>query len=281
VHPLPQAGAGRHGRRPVDALRHRPGAGPGLLTAYGADLARAHHEGFGDLARQAAATLTGVLAQAGITGGLVVDLGSGSGILARILTDAGYDVLGFDISDDMVRLAARNAPGARFVRAPLLDADLPPCVAVTAVGEVLNYAFDARTGLDHLAPLFRRMAASLLAGGVVLFDVAGPGRAGPTGKREGFADSDRWTIRHVAEEDLERTTLVRSITLFSRDGNGYRRHDERHVLRLYRPHDVENSLVAAGFMGVRRLRRYGRLDLPAGLTGFLATAGATPARAYP
>lgn len=246
-----------------------------LTDIYGADLARAHHEGFGDVARGAAATLLAALGPtAGPTGGpfggLVVDLGAGSGILARLLTDAGYRVLGFDLSGDMVRLARSHAPAARFVRAALLDADIPPCVAVTAVGEVLNYAFDPRTGAEHLVPLFRRGAASLLPGGLVLFDVAGPGRAGPTGRREGSADGDGWTIRFVTEEDADSSTVVRTITLVSRDGDADRRHDERHVLRLYRPDDVEEALLAAGLGDVRRLVRYGDFDLPTGLTGFLA-----------
>ncbi len=202
----------------------------------------------------------------------MVDLGSGSGILARLLTDAGYDVLGVDISDDMVRLAARHAPAARFVRAPLIDVDIPPCVAVTAVGEVLNYAFDPRSGLEHLLPLFQRVAGALRPGGVFLFDVAGPGRGGPTGRREHFADADGWTIRAVHVEDIDEATLVRHITLVTRDGDAYRRHDERHVLRLYQPDDVEAALAEAGLEDVHRLRRYRDFDFPPGLTGYLAAS---------
>jgi len=244
-----------------------------VTAAYGPDLARAHHDGFGDFARQAAVTLIRTLDQARVTGGLVVDLGSGSGILARLLTDAGYDVVGFDISDAMVRLASRHAPAAQFVRASLLDVEIPPCVAVSAIGEVLNYAFDPRSGLDRLPPLFRRVAASLTAGGVFVFDVAGPGRAGPTGRREHFADGDGWTIRSVAEEHPDEATLVREVTLVTRDGDTYRHGHERHVLRLYRPDDVEAALLAAGLADVRRLDRYGDLDFPPRLTGFLAATG--------
>src|SRR5205085_1935385 len=160
-----------------------------------------HHEGFGDLARHAAAALLDALGDAGQTGGLVVDLGSGSGILARLVTDVGFDVLGIDISADMVRLASAHAPGARFLHGPLLDADIPPCLAVTAVGEVLNYAFDVRTDLNQMTSLLRRIQVSLRPGGVLLFDVAGPGRAGPTRRRESSSATDNWTIRALAEED--------------------------------------------------------------------------------
>jgi SAM-dependent methyltransferase len=245
-------------------------AGPGpLIGAYGPELARVHHEGFGDIARQAAALLLDALAAAGHTDGLVVDLGSGSGILTRLVTDAGFDGLGFDLSPDMVRLASAHAPAARFVEAAVLDADIPPCVAVAAVGEIVNYAFDPRTDLEHLAPLFRRVRESLQPGGVLLFDSAGPGRAGPTGRREGVVESDGWTIRSVAEEDEDRDgpRLVRRALLVTADGA---HHDETHVLRLYRPAEVEALLAEAGFGDVRRLTHYRDFELPVGLTGFLA-----------
>ena len=35
----------------------------------------------------------------------MIDLGCGSGILSRLVSEAGYDVLGLDISEAMVKLA--------------------------------------------------------------------------------------------------------------------------------------------------------------------------------
>ena len=107
---------------------------------YGPDQAIIHDREFGDLSRRAAAYLRPLLDEAGLRHGTVVDLGCGSGILASILTDAGYDVLGVDVSQDMIELASANAPKASFRRGSLLDVDLPPAVAVTAIGEALNYA---------------------------------------------------------------------------------------------------------------------------------------------
>ena len=52
------------------------------------------------------------------------------------------------------------------------------CAAVTAVGECLNYSFDAKNCLPALRRLFRRIFSALEAGGIFIFDVAGPGRAG-------------------------------------------------------------------------------------------------------
>ena len=70
--------------------------------------------------------------------GTVVDLGCGSGILAHDVTQAAYSVVGIDVSDAMVAIARDRAPQAEFRFSSFFSADFPTCVAVTAIGEVLN-----------------------------------------------------------------------------------------------------------------------------------------------
>jgi SAM-dependent methyltransferase len=53
----------------------------------------------------------------------VADLGCGTGTLAGLLTDEGYDVTGVDVSPEMVRRARQKVPGVAFVEA---DASAPP-----------------------------------------------------------------------------------------------------------------------------------------------------------
>src|SRR5262245_24110795 len=74
--------------------------GPGSTTRgevldqpYREDLAHVHDAGFGALARHGAEALLAALARQGLTSGLVIDLGCGSGILSEIVANAGYDVL--------------------------------------------------------------------------------------------------------------------------------------------------------------------------------------------
>jgi SAM-dependent methyltransferase len=238
-----------------------------MTTAYGYDLARVHHESFGDLAGAAASTVLSSLRRGGVGKGLVVDLGCGTGILARRLSDAGYDVLGVDYSADMLRIARSHAPRAKFLHSSIFDADLPPCVAVTAIGEVVNYAFDERAGVDRLGDLLHRVHTSLRPGGVVLFDVAGPGRHGPKKASEQFHDTEGWTMHVSTQEDPAGAVLTRDITLFFRTGTSYRRSDESHVLRLYKPPVVTGLLRETGF-SARRLPGYGDLRFR-GLACFL------------
>jgi ubiquinone/menaquinone biosynthesis C-methylase UbiE len=53
----------------------------------------------------------------------VADLGCGTGTLALLLTEEGYDVTGVDVSPEMVSRARAKVPGVEFVEA---DASAPP-----------------------------------------------------------------------------------------------------------------------------------------------------------
>jgi len=89
--------------------------------------------------------------------------------LAERLTRAGYDVLGIDISESMLKLARKRAPKARFVRGSLFQVKLPECVAVTAVGSPSIFirptsGGGAAVGLSvGLAAFFRRVYHALFS----------------------------------------------------------------------------------------------------------------------
>ena len=127
-----------------------------MLKPYGEDLAYIHDSAHTGLAEGAAQTLLATLRDAGIHHGLVVDLGCGSGSLARVLSNHGFAVLGFDLSESMLALARKHAPKAKFQLGSVLTMPIPECVAVTAIGEVLNYAFDERNNSEARQNLIPR-----------------------------------------------------------------------------------------------------------------------------
>ena len=118
--------------------------------------------------RPAAPVLVDSLHRSGIIDGLVIDLGCGSGILSHTMSRAGYDVLGIDISASMIALARQRVPQGQFRVDSLLTAEFPRSVAIAAVGECINYLFDAGNTRARLARLFRRIHESLTPGGVFL-----------------------------------------------------------------------------------------------------------------
>jgi SAM-dependent methyltransferase len=237
-------------------------------NAYRADLAYIHDAGFGGFAAAAAKLLLGLLRAQRVRTGLVVDLGSGSGILAAALVEAGYDVLGFDISESMVELSRRHVPQGIFCQASILDAEIPTCIAVTAVGEIFNYLFDPRHSLARLNQVFRRVHAALSPGGSFLFDAAFLGRV-PGGSRRNFAAGEDWACLFEAQEDPRHKLLTRQITTFRKLGDAYRRDHEVHRLRLYVRRELLTPLRRLGFR-VRSLPSYGDLPFPPGYAAFIA-----------
>jgi SAM-dependent methyltransferase len=233
------------------------------MTFYGEDLAYIHDAGHSGYALGAAPGLLRFLRRHGVRDGLVIDLGCGSGRWAAELNRGGYDVVGIDRSKDLLKLARRHAPESRFVRGSLWTAKLTRCDAVTSIGECINY--DGGSTLR----LFLRIRDALRPGGVFLFDAAGPERTAAGGPRRYWNQGRDWAALAETESNRARTTLTRKIIAFRKIGGSYRRSEEVHHLRLYRPEDLVSQLEKAG-LRAEAVNRWGRFRLPDGVTGFAA-----------
>ena len=208
--------------------------------AYGEDLAYTHDRGFGHVAEDAARYVLTLLAEHAS----VVELGCGSGITARRLTDAGHDVLGIDQSAALIELARQRAPQASFRVGSFTSEPLPPCDAVLAIGEILNYLVDPANTPEALPDLFARIHDALRPGGRFVFDLASPDVRRGDGARH-WNMGDDWAV--LVENHETGDLLEREITSFvARDG-GYRRSHELHRQRLYRPAEILPLLRAVGF----------------------------------
>ena len=240
-----------------------------MADFYREDLAYIHDVGHADFALRSAPGILEILGENGITEGLVVDLGCGSGQWARELLRAGYRVLGIDISEAMIRLARQKAPDAEFRVGSLFEAGLPPCDAVTAVSEVLNYLFDPENEERGLEGVFGRVYEALRPGGVFVFDVLGPGQVSPGTTSRGWSAGEDWAVLNEKEEDAGRGTMERRIVSFRKVGEHYRREDEVHRVRLYGPEEVAGRLERVGFE-VRTVGSYGDYALGQNHAAFVA-----------
>ncbi|MBN2702092.1 MAG: class I SAM-dependent methyltransferase [Methylothermaceae bacterium] len=240
-----------------------------MQSAYKEDLAYIHDAGFKALAENAVSEAIDSLRCAGIHNGLIVELGCGSGITSRILSNAGFDVMGIDLSEPLVEKARERVPEGRFKIGSFVHTEIPQCVAVTAIGEVLNYTFDSANNADLRDKLFRRIYQALNPGGLMIFDIAGPARAPSFGSRKTFVEAPDWAVLVEVEASEDQRHLIRNITTFRRQGDGYRRDREIHRLELINELELAEHLERTGFR-VRRLSRYGSFSLPQGLFGFMA-----------
>ncbi len=193
---------------------------------YRSDLARIHHLGFGFHADAVAPGIIALLEPVRENGGLVVELGCGSGLLTRHLIDAGHRVLATDASPAMLELARDTVPDAEEILQLMLPEDpIPAADAVVAVGHPLNYL--PSEAAIHKA--FANIAAALEPGGLLALDICDLewGRHRIDVPPKAWIEDDWVLITCFSIPSPDR--FVREMTMFLRDDEGtWRRDDERH-----------------------------------------------------
>lgn len=214
------------------------------MSYYNADLAYVHDEGHATLAQHASKMIAQTIYKKTGKKGLVVDLGCGSGIVAKELLTFGYQVLGIDQSKEFIEIAKQKAPQAKFVIGSFFHIEIPKCSAVISTGECLNYLFDEQNNLNMLSDLFTKIFQALEKGGVFIFDMI---ESGISGDQKKIIDDLNWTLFVHIYENPETQILVRDITIFRKVGDLYRKSKESHRVQLYPRDEIAHLLEKIGF----------------------------------
>jgi SAM-dependent methyltransferase len=235
---------------------------------YRGDLALVHDLGFGFHADRCAPGILALLAPVRQRGGLVLELGCGTGLLTRYLVEAGHRVIATDASPAMLHHGRQVLPNVELRQLVLPDDPLPPADAVVSIGHVLNYLSDEAA----VARAAAAMAGALRPGGVLAFDLCDlqwgeARRDSPDLARV----EDDWAI--VTRFSLPQPSrFVREITTFVRNPDGsWRRDDERHDNVLVDASQIVGLLRSQG-VDVVLGTSFGAEELPRGLVTVVGSA---------
>lgn len=153
-------------------------------------------------------------------------------------------------------------PRATFEVGSFLDAAIPPCAAIVAIGEVFGYVASGTGRPVALGWVFARCHDALDPGGLLMFDLAGPGRL-QAREQPGWTAGPGWVV--LVETHVESDTLSGEIVTFRRCGRSrYRRSEETRRLQLHRPVDVLAQLRRNRFTARTPRLGYGTITLPSG-----------------
>ena len=213
---------------------------------YGIHLAEIHDTGFSFFAEGASIGILEILREKNIYSGHIVDLGCGSGILAKNMADNGYTITGVDLSPYMITLAKRKVPNVHFVTSSFYSIDIPPCKVVTATGECFNYIFEDSYAMSIIKDLFGRIYNSLTTRGLFIFDFAMPGRI-LSSKKNNWKQNN-WEMEVEHHEDDHSKMLTRKIKLKVHTQNGVKEGQEIHQLQLFEKDELKSILIEVGFI---------------------------------
>lgn len=179
--------------------------------------------------------LISLLREYGVSDGLVLELGCGTGSITERLAAAGYDMIGADNSEEMLEIAMekREASGLDilYLLQDMREFELYGTVkAIVSICDSLNYILEE----EELLQVFKLVNNYLDPGGIFIFDLN-------TEKK--YRDMGETTIAENREEasfiwenyyDREEQINEYDLTLFIRDEDGrYDRYEEFHQQRAY------------------------------------------------
>jgi SAM-dependent methyltransferase len=190
--------------------------------------------------------LTGLLQEYGVTDGIVLDLGCGTGKITRLLKARGYDMIGVDSSGEMLGAAMeQETEGILYLCQDMRKFELYGTVAaVVSICDSINYILEE----DELREVFALVNNYLDPGGMFVFDLNTRYKyetvLGDTvicGNRE--EGSFIWENYYHETEQVNEYDL----TFFVREeGELYRKYQETHYQRGYDLGDVKRLLQEAG-----------------------------------
>lgn len=192
---------------------------------------------------------------------LIADLACGTGNITVPMAKRGYEMIGVDISEEMLSVAREKAAAENadilFLNQDISKLDLyGTCDAFLCMIDGLNYIIEPK----KLEYLFKRIKTCFLnPGGVLIFDVSTPYKLeNIIGNNTFVYDGEdvfyAWENKFIKKYNLSKMYL----NFFSKEKSGsYKRFYEEHLQRGHSVKELTSALKKAGFT---KIETFGGFD---------------------
>ena len=194
-----------------------------------------------------------LLIREGKTGLTLLDLCCGTGTLTYMMAERGHEMIGVDLSEEMLAVAAAKLDDFKGGIKPIF---LCQEASELDLFGTVEGAYCSLDGMNYLPPeelpeLFRRLHLFIEPGGKLAFDFHSPERLrsldGGT-----FVDEDEDMLcLWRSEFDEEEQALIYGMDIFRRRGQLWDRESEEHVEFVHEPRELIELLASCGFADVR------------------------------
>lgn len=182
----------------------------------------------------------------GVKGGSLVEIGCGTGTGTMLFAKAGYEMIGIDISQEMLEIAEmkKESEDIVYVLQDATELELPYRVpAMVSIGDSMNYITD----YGDFTMVLKRVHQFLDDNGIFVFDLK---------TRKYFSDIGDKTIAEDREDcsfiwenyfDAETNINEYYLSVFVRgDDERYDKYEEEHFQRGYTLDEVRQAVETAG-----------------------------------
>ncbi|MCR5677625.1 MAG: class I SAM-dependent methyltransferase [Agathobacter sp.] len=199
-----------------------------------------------------------LLSEYQIEKGLVLDLCCGTGKMTRLLRDHGYDMIGIDLSYEMLQVAMeQDSQDILYLNQDACEFELYGTVqAIVSCCDSLNYITEPK----DLQQIFALANNYLEARGLFIFDMNTPYKYEKMLAQETFAEN-REDCAFIWDNYFDEETRMNAyeLTLFLEQEDGmFARHSEEHYERAYSLQEVRALLEGAGMEFVAAFDGYTR-----------------------
>lgn len=189
----------------------------------------------------------------------VLDLACGTGSLTRELAQAGYEMVGVDLSEDMLAVAEEKCrdlePRPLFFREAMESLRLPMGVdACVCCLDSVNYVLKP----EKAKAAFRRVWECLEPGGLFLFDVDTPKKLEEMDGQVFLDETEDVYCVWRGEYSQKKRICSFWMDIFRREGEVWTRGEELHRERAYTDEELTAFLEEAGFI---KIKRHGELKM--------------------
>lgn len=192
--------------------------------------------------------LTGLLEEYGITDGLMLDLGCGTGSLTELLAAKGFDMIGVDSSADMLEIAMEKKEQSQqdilYLQQDMREFELYGTVrAAVSICDSINYILE----YEELVQVFSLVNNYLDPRGLFIFDCNTAYKYEELLADNVIAENREegsfiWENYYYEDEHINEYDL----TLFIKEGEQYSKYVETHYQRCYTAEEITAALQEAG-----------------------------------
>ena len=182
------------------------------------------------------------------SGKTVLDLACGTGTLSKLLNEEGYNIIGIDLSDDMLCIASsKSVDNASFIKGDISSFALP---------QKVDYCVCSLDSINHLKSIeqvdecFNCVYNSLVDGGIFVFDVNTVYKHKNVLNDNTFVFDEENFFLSWDNEYLGENTVRILLDFFVFNGVNYDRFSEEFYEKAYEISELENKLNKFKILGV-------------------------------